>query len=372
MRWILVLLVFQLGGCGWFGGDDSEGLLRNPADDYLDARQDEALRVPDDLRDLKNTDPFPIPVTPDAQNPVYYPSRPPLPDAIYANNNRDEVRIQRLGERRWLAIPEPPTTAWPKLKQFLAENGVPIGLDALAVGRINTEWLKIEDTPYKDVIRTVLRDARKAAPLNIGQDRFLIRVEQGLRPATTEIHLRHENDSISLPVRNDTLRLSDLSSTITAAEDDLLNEIGAYVAAKVAEQTVSKVALQIGSVQKTQLARDPQGFPLLHLYLDYDRAWATVGQSLSNAEVEVLASDRQLGEYDVNLSEQNFSGDEESGGFLCRITFSCAKPESYELRLKLEGAGEDYEVRVRELATGNLVDAELSQRVLVLLREYAT
>ena len=53
----------------------------------------------------------------------------PLPDAKYVTDNRNEVRMQRLGDRNWLVIPEAPTTAWPKMKQFFADNGVVLADD---------------------------------------------------------------------------------------------------------------------------------------------------------------------------------------------------------------------------------------------------
>ncbi len=363
-------LVAALMSCGWFR-DDQEGLFLNPKDDYLDATQHNKLVVPGDLVDLSDTDPFPIPSTPDPQNPVFYPDRPPLPDAIYANDNRDEVRIQRLGRRAWLVVPEPPTTAWPKLKQFLAENGVSLALDNPGRGRLNTEWLRIEQTQYRDVVRTVVRDAKTAVQLNLGQDRFLLKVEQGLRPRTTEVHVRHENDSATLPVRDDIVSLNGVNSHIPQAEVDLLNEIGAYVAAKVAQQTVSKVALQIGSAQKATLGRTSQGYPELKLFLDYDRAWATLGQALESAAVEVSSVDRQAGLLNVNISPGVF-GEDEGRGFFCRITFSCDdKGETLDLQLMVRGQGEEYSVTVLEADGAGPAAVDLSQQVLVLIREYA-
>jgi len=352
MRGILIVLVLMLGACGWFKrGDD--GIFLNPKDDYLASVQQNELVVPEDLRDLENTDPFPIPPTPEPANPSYYPNRPPLPDAIYANDNRDEVRIQRLGDRRWLVIPEPPTTAWPKLKQFLAENAVPLTFEAPEVGRLNTGWLKVEDTAsYRDVIRMLLKDAKAADPLLLGQDRFLIKVEQGLRPLTTEVHVRHENDSVSLPVRDEVAVIEGLSSHIGAAEDDLLNEIGAYIAAKVSEQTVSKVALQIGSTRKTQLARNERGYPVLHLYLDYDRAWATLGQALDNARVEIRNLDREAGYFDVNIPATVFTGEETRKGFFCRVTFSCDDSEALDVQIRMQGESQDYTISVLDAKNG--------------------
>ena len=370
MRHFLIpLLSLTLMSCGWFGrGED--GLFLNPKDDYLTSVQHNKLVVPEDLRTLENTDPYPIPITPVSANPSYYPEKPPLPDAIYANDNRDEVRIQRLGDRRWLVVPEPPTTAWPKLKQFMAENAVPLTFDAAEVGRINTGWLKIEDTAYRDVIRSLMKDAKASDPLMTGQDRFLIKVEQGLRPLTTEVHVRHENDSFSLPVRDEIVAIDGLTSHVLQAEDDLLNEIGAYIAARVSEQTVSKVALQIGSSKKTELIRDPSGFPVLHLYLDYERAWATLGQALDNAEVEITNLDRDTGLFLVSIPPEVFSG-EEDDGFFCRITFSCDN-EPVDLQIQVRGESRAYEVSILEPEGSTPANADLAQQVLVLIREYAS
>lgn len=363
------MLTSVLAGCGWFdrGG---EGFLLIPKDDYLDSVQHNELLIPDDLRTLEDTDPFPIPQTPQAANPTFYAERPPLPDAIYANDNRDEVRIQRLGERRWLVIPEAPTTVWPKLKQFLAENGVPQAYDAPQSGRLNTGWLKLDQPQYRDVIRTLLQDAKAEKEYGLGQDRFLLKVEQGLRPLTSELHVRHENDSLSLPVRDDIVALRGVASHIAAAEDDMLKEVGAYIAAKVSEQTVSKVALQIGSSRKSELDRDERGYPILRLYLDYDRAWATLGQAMDNAELEVTSLDRDSGTFQVVIPSSVFSGDE-GGGFFCRFTFSCDRETSYDLQLRVYGASDDYRVSVLNASGSAPVDADLAQQVLVMLREFA-
>ena len=366
--WLTLLLM--VASCSWLRG--GEGLLLEPEDDYLDVVEQPPLSVPADLRDLRNTDPFPIPQTAEALNPRYYPDRPPLPDAIYANDNRDEVRIQRLGSRRWLVIPESPTTAWPKLKQFLAENGVSVDYEAPEVGRINTAWLRIEDTQYRDVIRTLMRDAKRSASLMVGMDRFLIRVEQGLRPLTTEIHARHENDSLTLPVADDVLSLQSLYSDVDTAEADFLNEVGAYVAAKVAQQTVSKVAQQIGSQQKAELARDPGGYPLLRLFLDYERAWATMGQALENAEIEIIDLDRDTGTFNVAVDSALLTG-EEGGGFFCRITFSCGDSrKDHVLQLQLSNPTDQvFEVNVLNPQTRGQIDPDLAQQILLLLRDYA-
>ncbi|MFU8816821.1 MAG: outer membrane protein assembly factor BamC, partial [Pseudomonadales bacterium] len=283
---VFLLAIAVGGGCSLLSED--RGFLVDRSDEYLETSENSALVIPDGLDTARVQDPFPIPVITDRLRPEYYPKRPPRPDAIYGNDNRDEVRIQRLGDRRWLVIPEPPTMVWPKVKQFLAENGIDLEWEAPSEGRLDTRWLAITNEPYRDVIRQVIRDGKQSAELTGGADRLRLRVEPGLRERSTEVHLRYENSEFATPGPE---RLADLGATpshLGAVEQEALNELGAYIAARVSEQTVSMVALDIGSGVKSILDIDADGDPLLRLMLDYERAWATVGQSLSRASIEVI------------------------------------------------------------------------------------
>ena len=78
---------------------------------------------------------------------------------------------------------------WPKLKQFLADNGVAVAYDAPENGRLNTGWLRVEQTQYRDVIRTLLRDAKNGANLNQGMDRYLKRYSDRVRAEVRAVFL---------------------------------------------------------------------------------------------------------------------------------------------------------------------------------------
>ncbi|MCZ6855820.1 MAG: outer membrane protein assembly factor BamC, partial [Gammaproteobacteria bacterium] len=315
MRSTVLLIWVLLSGCSWMSGDD--GLFPDPSDDYLDARERPDLIIPEGLNQSQVQDPFPIPVVADQINARYFPGQAPRPDTIYATDNRDAIRIQSLSSREWLALPESPSSVWPKVKQFLAENGVAVASEMSAYGRLDTEWLTLGDEAYRDIVRLVIRDARAEINLTTGRDRIRVRVEQGLRERTSEIHVRHENDSLSIPAAEDVVDLTPLKSNIPAAEHEMLNELGAYIASKVSEQTVSMVAGDISKVAKTMLERNDQGEPVLLLRLDYERAWATLGQALSNAGVEVMEADQETGVLYVRISEDVFTGSEP--GFLDRL-----------------------------------------------------
>ena len=368
---IIFLLPALAVGCGWFGKNQPE---EKDPNDYLQAKPVADLRVPADLPSKPGLDPFPVPEIPPQTNPSFYPQRPPLPDAMYANDNRNEVRIQRLGGRAWLAIPEPPTTAWPKIKQFFADNGVAFAFEDPEEGRLNTVWLALDSEGYRDVVRATMLGVKQAEGLVNGKDRLLIRVEQGLQPTATEVHLRHDNDQQGSQITGAVAGLSAITSDSNDAENKLLSEIGAYIAARVAESTVSRVAQEIGSGAKTELIRNADGQPVLRLFLDRGRAWATLGQSLRNAEVvevAVLEQSSETASIQVLLPQSLFGGDR-SVGVLCRLTFSCSGSDDVNVTLRMTPSpqSEVFDVLVFD-GEEPLGDNDLAQQILVLIREYA-
>jgi outer membrane protein assembly factor BamC len=359
------LLLLGLSGCGFM--NDDKGIFVNRDDDYLDLDERSSLVVPSDLQSAKVTDPYPIPRVGRQLNPEFYPKGPPRPDAIFASDNRDEVRIQRLGSRAWLVVPEDPTTVWPKVKQFLAENGIRVASEMSEFGRIDTDWMELTEPAYRDIIRTVVREAKEDDGYLEGRDRLLIRVEPGLREETSEVHVRHENDTLGLPSIG-VVDLNAIQSLIPAAEVDVLSEIGAYIAARVAEQTVSMVAQTITADIKSSLERDEMGTPVLELRLDYERAWATVGQALTRAEVVVDDLNQEEGVYHVRIPDNVLTGEERSwlGGILGRGN------KGFELQLHVDEVADSvYHVNVLD-NDSKPVDREFGQDVLAMLREYAS
>lgn len=362
---VLALLLLA-GGCGWFS--DDRGFFVNRSDDYIDAREAPRLVIPEDLGETLE-DPFPIPPVPAQENARFYPSRAPLPDAIYANDNRDAIRIQRLGDRIWLVVPEAPTTVWPKIKQFLAENGVGVVSEQPGRGRITTEWLSVGDEPYRDVVRSLLQNVKSTAGEG-ERDRLLLQVEQGLRELTSEIHMRHQADAGMSSAQAAPADLDQLASGLIEVERRLLNELGAYIAARVAEQTVSMVAQEIVGQVKSELARDEVGQPILRLFLDEERAWATLGQALDNAGIEVLEIDRQSRVHHVRIPDEVLLG-EEKRGFFRRLFSSRGGGDVPEVMLRLiQEEDGHYALSVWDRA-GQSVPAEFAQQVLVLVREYS-
>ncbi len=372
---VFLLCTSLVTGCGWFS--DDKGFFVNPTDDYIDARQGPGLVIPEDL-DQTIEDPFPIPVIPEQQNARFYSGRPPLPGTIYSSDNRDEIRIQRLGDRIWLVVPEPPTTVWPKIKQFLADNGVAVGFEAPANGRITTEWFAVADEPYRDVVRALLREAISEEPGGrfTGQERLLLRVEQGVRELTSEIHVRHQSDRGAIVNPDAIVDLEPIFSELIPVERDFLNELGAYIAARVAEQTVSMVAREIAGQEKAEIGRNQAGDPVLTLFLDAERAWATLDQALDAAAVDVIELDRVAGTCLIHIPETAFTGPvtEQRRGFFRRLNpFKGTRrsEDAADILLRVLQEDERRHAITAHGVGGEPVSDDYRQQVLILIREYA-
>ena len=371
---VLVLLM-AVAGCGMlpsipFIGDSDAPEKQT----YVDLRPQPALQIPADLKQSESGQVSVVPEIGMQRNASFYPDRPPLPDAKYVTDNRNEVRMQRLGDRNWLVIPEAPTTAWPKMKQFFADNGIVLADDRPELGRLNTSWLADTGHLLATWCAPCCKNARSEAALEMGQDRFLIRVEQGLQPQSTEVHLRHDNDALGENIPADLVRVQEVNSDLLAAEKELLEQIGGYIAARVAESTVSKVALQIGSQPKTDMQRNSDGIPELSFFLDKKRTVASLTQSLRNAGVILDAEDADAGRFDISIPSEVLTG-RSSTTFFCRLTFSCGSGETSVTLLMSEAVstdkGDAYKIYVLE--NGQLMtDADKAQQILVLIREFAT
>ena len=232
---VTVTQVLVVTACGWFISAD-EGKSKS----YINVVAQKPLEIPEGLSADRIRDPFPVPPLAEQVNPDFYPKRPPLPDALYANDNRKEVRIQKLGARRWLALPESPTTAWPKIKQFFADNGVDLLFEDTDSGRIETESLRVTQDNYRDVVRSILAEESVSPD---GLHKIILEVQSGLQTNSSEIRLRHFYLSQNLAERSiEGIAMTDSSDSVDV-EKKLLSDLGSYVAARVAAVSYTHLTL---------------------------------------------------------------------------------------------------------------------------------
>ncbi|MBV1904788.1 MAG: outer membrane protein assembly factor BamC [Pseudomonadales bacterium] len=365
LRMIIVLLFgCTLSSCGWM--NDDKGIFVNRSDDYLQAEQAPPLVVPNDLSDKTLQDSLAIPQLDEQPRTVFYSHEAPRPNPVFARENGQQVKIQKLGEERWLVVAQKPSIVWPKVKQFLADNGVSLAGEDPQQGTLKTQWLELEsDAGYRDIVRSLLLTAKISESAEGGRDRLYLRVEQGLRIGSTEIYVRQENDEQSNSGSNSWPE----SSSLQTIEAVLLNELGAYIAADVTQRAESKQATELASRKKAEIFSDNSGDPFLRFNLDFNRAWAVVGQALNNAEINVTDLDRSAGIFYVDITAEDLVQDKKSG-FIKNLFSFGSKDDSVTLQIHLVAEDEAQVVRIYK-ADDQLAKVDISQQLLTLLRDFA-
>ena len=344
-------LLAALSGCRYLS--DDKGLFVDPRDDYLEAEVGRPINVPPDLTDARIVDSWPIPLAraPDAAKT--YPGQPPRPE-VFVGSDVDAVKIQRLGARSWVVLPDAPEQVWPLIKQFLADNGVTVGREDPPGGVIESAWIVLADREYADVVRGAIRSGEREAEESVpSRYRLRFRVERGIRRGSTEVHVEHDRAAVAG---------DEAAPPIAAVQAEMTTKLADYFAHAVTA-TVSMVGKDIAAASKAQIVKDAAGYPSLRLHVDFDRAWATVGQALDRAEVELDGTDRDAGIYRALFPVDG------KAGWLRRLAPGKGGRDAVVI-IHLTREGERVLVRVRD-ENDRPVAVELAEQVLLTLREFA-
>ena len=270
-----------VSGCDTLFGP--EGYFRDRGDDYLKAEAVEPIRLPPDVNSESIGQLFVIPPIADANAAVageFVVPRPMTLDA--ADKQRNEVKIQKLGERRWITVNAAPSTVWPRVRAFISSRGLNLAVMDPSMGILETDWLSIKEDPAN-------------------KDRYRIRLEPGLRTDSTEIHILQLTVSQVVPGAGQVNWPS--KSVNPTREEWMVNELSSFLAKEDTTQA-SMLAQAIGSGDSkvTLLSTEAGQDPSLVISLDYARAWASVGGALSRNGFHVDDMNREAGQFFVAYS----------------------------------------------------------------------
>ena len=369
-RLLLLSTFVLLSGCGMLFGRD--GYFRDHGDDYLKAQAVEPIRLPENVNSDSIGQLFVIPPIADPNAPVdaqFDVPRPKSMDAV--DKQRDEVKIQKLGERRWVTVNQAPSAVWPRVRAFLGSRGLNLSVMDPSLGILETDWLSIKDDPGH-------------------KDRYRVRLEAGLRPETTEIHILQLTVAQAVPGAGQVNWPA--VSSVPQREEWMVNELSAFLAKQDTTQS-SMLAQAIGSSDNKVVlsAADKGQDPSLLVNLDYPRAWASVGGALSRNGFHVDDQNRDNGHFEVSFSESRASVDrrteakriakdeeaapQQEPGVFSRVgnTFGLGedkddKPKDLEFfHVQLEKEGDAIRVRVRD-SKGAVMESGQAGKWLRLIR----
>ncbi len=288
-----VVIVIGLSGCSYLFGND--GYFRDRGSDYLEAETIPPIQIPKELDKSSLEQLFVIPPIEAGEAVLTSEFKVPRPDRVAINRHEDNIRIQKLGNRRWVVIDSPPEKVWPRVLQFLADSNIGISMKNPIKGMIETTWL-----PYQDD--------------EVTKNKYRIFIEHSLQHGTSEIHVRHVMvpRSVSGGGHLTWPNVSVNPERETWLIDELVGQL-----VQDERTSVSFLAQAIDSEVKSKLIVADGSVPTIEIKLDYARAWASLGLALDRGGFDVNDKDRENGTYYVSHSDKD--DDDQEPGFFSRL-----------------------------------------------------
>lgn len=376
LRGAILSLALVMTGCGVLFGED--GYFHNREGDYQKAGTIEPIKVPEGMSDERLGVLYPIPPITETEfdQVSEYRGGVPRPQPLAANLMQENIKIQRLGDERWILMNVSPGEVWPRVRSFLNENNVDVARADISRGLIDSHWLQ-----FKTDLSTI--------------DRYRIQIDQGVQPETSEIHILHQSvvgseppESIEWPEQ----------STSRERESWLLDEMAAALASDTTIGGTSLLAQAIGGDAKSGLVVE-ENEPVMKIRLSEARARATLFHAMKQEGFSIYESAPEKGVYYLHYQAPDeeekgwlsrlFSGDEKivhespyrleqllsivpAGDAFARAPLSAPGKETQYpgapgYLLFMKGESGDYTIHLRD-AYGKRLDPHLARELLTILR----
>jgi outer membrane protein assembly factor BamC len=248
-----------------------------------------------------------------------------------------DMRIERLGNERWLRSSLTPEQLWPQLQAFWKERGFRVTTDDPAAGVMETDWAENHAKLPQDFIRASIGKVLDGLYSTGERDKFRTRIERS--GEGSEIYVTHRGmiEVVTGQGRDNTIwqpRPSD-----PQLEGEFLSRLMLKLGAR--EEAVKAAALTPGAADAPARARLVEGQAGASLQVDdsFDRAWRRVGVALDRSGFTVEDRDRSQGLYFVRYVDPANIGKEEPGFFakLFGLDKNDSGPAKYRVSVKTAG-----------------------------------
>ena len=361
-------------GCSWFSTD-----FRYRGNDYLLSEATDPLQVPTDMDSQTIGELYTIPNSSEVEDVDTDVFDVPSPLPLGQNRLDEEIKIQRLGDKRWVSINLPPSEAWPRVRYFLGVNKIPVSYTDPNSGVIETSWLQFNDDESQGK-----------------SDKYRLKIQEGVRLDSSEIHVTHVSTSgdTSQPVNWPEVSMS------SERESLMLEEMAGSIASQESTGAASLLAQGIGGGKRVSLESMDDQEPFLDMQVDFPRAWASLDHALQQQGFTLFDQNSDWATFYVYYSGEAVK--QENGWFdwfgeeeITQSSFTLAQildglslsdtPENQKISNTLppqtgetvKGApgylvfvsqqADKIEVRVRD-TEGRVLDEKLTRRLLKVIR----
>ncbi|MDP9045129.1 MAG: outer membrane protein assembly factor BamC [Pseudomonadota bacterium] len=285
-----------------------------------------------------------------------------------------DVRIERLGNDRWIHTTLTPEQVWPQVQAFWKERGFVIVEDTPAAGVMETDWAENRAKLPQDFVRASIGKVFDGAYSTGELDKFRTRVERA--GAGSDIFITHRgmievytgerrDSTIWQPRQPDPQLEGEFLSRLMLKMGGTEEAAKSAIAAGTSTASPGTAGTPGGPARARLLADQPT--PTLQVDDGFDRAWRRVGVALDRSGFTVEDRDRTQGIYYVRYIDPKFAGKDEPN--LISKLFSFGKKDDSapaRYRVAVKGAGDQSTVTVQN-GTGAPETGDAGKRIATML-----
>ena len=276
------------------------------------------------------------------------------------------MRIERLGNERWLSSSLTPEQLWPQLQAFWKERGFRLSTDEPKAGVMETDWAENRAKLPQDFVRSSIGKVLDGLYSTGERDKFRTRIERN--GTGSEIYITHRGmiEVVTGQGRDSTIWQP--RPTEPQLEGEFLSRLMLKLGAQ--EEAAKAAGISPAAAGAPARARIVEGQAAAALQVDdgFDRAWRRVGVALDRSGFTVEDRDRTQGLYFVRYVDPAKMGKEEPGFFakLFGLDKKDGGPAKY--RVSVKSAGERSVVSVLD-GQGAPENSEAGKRIAATLLE---
>ena len=354
----LLALSLALAGCS-----SVDGLLSGDKLDYRTrATKIDALEVPPDLTQLAREGRYLPQSGVVSANSLKQGSAAPLVApgaALGAPAAAGDLRVERLGNSRWLVTNLTPEVLYPQLRSFWLERGFVLAEDNPQIGVMETAWAENRAKIPMDFIRNTLGRVLENLYSTPERDRYRTRIE---RTATgSEVYISHRGMVEIYTTQQRDSTIWQVRPTDPELEAEFLARLMVKLGAK--EDTARAAVADAPAAPAKARAATVASAATMEIDDGFDRAWRQVGLALDRSGFTVEDRDRAAGLYfvryidpkqagkdDPNFFSKLFGGDKDAG-----------RAQRYRVLVKAVGAKSQVSVQTSQ---GTADDGEIARQII--------
>jgi outer membrane protein assembly factor BamC len=278
---------------------------------------------------------------------------------------RNDMRVERDGDLRWLVVDRDPDVVFPKVVDFWTSTGFTIQVNSPKAGLIETNWAenraKIPESWLRQALGFILDTAWDSGE----REKFRTRLERVNNH--TEIYINHQQMLEKRVGAGGSQVVWEKGKEDPGLNAAMLARLMVYLGTDV-DSARKLVAQAEAAPQKPLLQEVTAEGTQLQVNEAFDRAWRRVGVALDSGGFSVEDRDRAAGDYFVRYVDTDTGLKNEQPGFFSRLFTGDRRTQAPQYRIHLVQQGAQTLITVLD-ANGAQDNSPTAQRLLSVLKD---